>query len=288
MTQWIHLNGELLPEEDARISVWDGGLLHGAGLFETMRAENGRVFRLEAHVARLMRSADVLLRPIGRDALPSEADFHDLLDRNSLAVGRIRLTVTAGAMRAENGDAEPKLTVLASASALSGYSQAHYLNGVSVVVSRFKQSADDPTLGHKTICYLPRLLALRQARQTGGMEAIWFTADNRLAEGSISNVFVVKQGAIKTPPVDTPVLPGIARSVVLESAAEAGMNAQEVALTINDLLDADEVFITNAAMQVMPVVRVEKKDIGDGKVGPVAQQMLGAYRDLVRKECGQE
>ena len=117
------------------------------------------------------------------------------------------------------------------------------------------------------------------------MEAIWFTTNNQLAEGSISNVFLVRKGILKTPPLDTPVLPGIARSVVLEIARRDGLEVQERPLTVDDLLDADEVFLTNTIMQVMPVIRVEKRGIGKGGVGPVAGRHRREYEKHVREEC---
>ena len=117
------------------------------------------------------------------------------------------------------------------------------------------------------------------------MESIWFTTANHLAEGSISNVFVVHDGTLKTPPLDTPVLPGIARSVVLEIAREEAIETVECPLTIDNLLDADEILLTNAIMQVMPVIRVENHDISHGRVGLMAKRLLDQYRQRVRKEC---
>lgn len=117
------------------------------------------------------------------------------------------------------------------------------------------------------------------------MEAIWFTTGNQLAEGSISNVFVVRGGVLKTPPLDTPVLPGIARWLVLQIASDCGIECEQCPLTIDDLLDADEVLLTNAIMQVMPVVRVEKHDIGQGRVGPIGKRLYREYRNRVQQEC---
>lgn len=285
MTPIVHLNGNFLPEIDAAIGIDDGSWLHGAGLFETMRAEHGRIFRLESHMERLMRSAAILLRPIARDDLPSPDDMRELLDRNGLAAARIRMTVSAGSMRGDPNDGEMKLNVCVTASALAPYAARLYATGVNVVVSDFRQSPSDPVSGHKTTSYLPRLLALRKAQQARCTEAIWFTTRNRLAEGSISNVFIVNKGVLRTPPLDTPVLPGIARSVVMEIARRDGLEAQECNLTIDDLLDADEVVLTNTIMQVMPVIRVEKHGIGHGRPGPVAMQLREQYRELVRKEC---
>lgn len=288
MTAFVYLNGEFLPEAEARVGVDDGGWLHGAGLFETMRAENGRIFRLESHVERLMRSAAGLLRPIERENLPAENDFRELLERNGLTASRVRMTVSAGSMRADPSAGEAKLNVCVTASKLASYSARLYETGVDVVVCDFRQSPSDPLAGHKTTSYLPRLLALRKAQQARCMEAIWFTTSNRLAEGSISNVFLLSRGTLKTPPLDTPVLPGIARGIVLEIARRDRLEVQECALTIDDLLDADEVFLTNTMMQVMPVVRVEKHTIGDGHVGPVSRRLRKEYRKLVREECSGE
>ena len=286
MTTTAYVNGEFLPEDEAKVSASDGGLLHGAGLFETMRAENGRVFRLERHIDRLRRSAAVLLRSIARERLPGEDVFCELLKRNEILTARVRLTVTSGAMRPRTWDAEPEPNILVSATKLAGYPPEYYRKGVTVMISPHKQSPSDPVAGHKTTAYLPRLLGLRRAQQAGCMEALWFTTENRLAEGSISNVFIATKGVLRTPPLDTPVLPGIARTTVLEIAGQAGIETRQEPLTVSDLLDADEVMLTNAVMQVIPVVRVEQHDIGDGKAGPIAQQLLEGYRALVKRECG--
>lgn len=287
MTASIILNGQTVSAEDARISVHEAGWLHGAGLFETMRAENGIVFRLEAHLARLCRSAEKILSPIDRQGLPSKEDFSDLFERNGLLTARVRLTVSSGPVDASKDDRLSGMTVCVTAVALPSPDASAYQKGVSVVISAYRQSTADPTAGHKTTCYLPRLIALREAQQLRCAEAIWFTTNNMLAEGCISNVWIVKNEKLKTPALDTPVLPGIARAAVLELAAGQGIGVSECPLTIDDLLDADEVFLTNSIMQVLPVVRVEKHDIRDAKVGAVAKGLLEAYRGLVKKECGQ-
>ncbi len=293
MTAIVHLNGEFVSKPQATLSVYDGGWLHGAGLFETMRAENGRVFRLESHMERLRRSASTLLTDIPRDALPGKNVFAELLERNDLKTARVRMTVTAGSMHAagapggERTGSGPASTICVTAAELSGYPMSLYESGAVAAICDFRLSPTDPIAGHKTTAYLPRLLALRQAQHIRCMEALWFTTANRLAEDSISNVFLVCQGALKTPPLDTPVLPGIARGVVLEIARNEDIEVQECCLTIDDLLDADEVLLTSAIMQVMPVVRIEKRDIRDGRVGPMAKRLLREYRVLVKKECGE-
>ncbi len=287
MTSTVHLNGEFVDASSARVSVYDGGWLHGAGLFETMRAENRCVFRLESHLDRLSRSAEKLLVPVPSEKLPTPSTLAELLDRNGLRDARVRLTVSAGSVHGERGTGAADFTVCATASAISSYPHDFYERGVHVAICTFRVSPSDPLAGHKTTSYLPRLLALRDAQQARCVEALWFTTANRLAEGSISSVWIVRDGVLKTPPLDTPVLPGIARGVVLELAKEIGIEARSCPLTIDDLLDADEVLLTNAIMQVLPVIRVERRDIGAARVGPIAKRLLEEYRRLVRKECGE-
>ena len=288
MTPTVYINGTFVPRDEASVSITDGGWLHGAGLFETMRAEYGRIFRLRQHLERLRNSAAKLLRPIERADLPADEVFAELLERNGLSKARLRLTVTAGSMldRPEPGavDVMP-LSIALTATALGGYPDSMYQSGIHVVVCDFRQARSDPLAGHKTTAYLPRLLGLRQAQRTQCPEALWFNVHNQLAEGSISNVFLAKDGTIKTPPLDTPVLPGIARAAVIELAQAAKIPLEETPLTLDDLFVADESFLTNVIMQVMPVIRVEKHDVGDGRVGSITKKMREAFHGLVRKEC---
>ena len=283
----VYLNGAFVSDGEARISVSDGGWLHGAGLFETMRAEHGRIFRLDAHLDRLRRSAWQILRPIEPQALPDESIFAELLERNLIRSARVRMTVSAGSLQNPTNAEGQEPTVCITTAPLDSYPADLYEQGGQIVVCNFKLSTTDPIAGHKTTAYLPRLLGLRQARLAQCIEALWFTNENHLAEGCMSNVFILRGKVLQTPPIDTPVLPGIARSVVLEMAASANVTVQECPLTIDDLLDADEVLLTNAIMQVMPVIRVEEHDIGAGRVGPMAKRLLEQYRKLVQTECSQ-
>ena len=292
MSKTVFLNGRFVPAADAHLSIWDGGWLHGAGLFETMRAHHGRVFRLDAHLDRLMTSAVKLLFPVERPDLPLTTDFASLLERNTLTDARVRLTVTAGQvgggeLRNPPDDARPRPTVCATAAPLTPYPAEMFDRGMTVAISRYKIPPDDPIAGHKSICYLPRLLALRDAHARQCSEALWFTTSNALSEGSISNVFLVSGGTLLTPPVETPALPGITRAAVLELAAAEGIESKVKPLTIDALLDADEVFLTNSIMEVMPVCRVEGRTIGTGKPGPVTARLREAYQSLIERECRQ-
>lgn len=283
--EWVCINGTLLPADEARISVFDSGFMQGVGLFETLRAYGGRVFRLDRHVQRLIRSA----RTLGWSTQPDEDALREHVERVLAALefesARLRLTVTTGSLRPTEQDEAP-LTIVATATGGGAYPPETYTRGVTVLASRFRQNAADPTTGHKTTSYFSRLASLRQAHACGAAEALWFTHDNRLAEGSISNVFLVRDRTLLTPALDTPVLPGITRAAVLELAERIGLEAAEATLSIEDLLAADEVLLTNSMIEIAPVVRVEREVIGAEKPGEVFRQLAEAYRALVHEECG--
>lgn len=292
MDSVVYLNHEFMPVDRATIGVFNGGWLHGAGLFETMRAENGRVFRLQGHLKRLRASAERLLTPIPEELLPDADIVGELLARNGLSRARVRLTVTAGDVRAAwpaasdgTGESRP-LTVCMTAAPMAADAWDRDRAGWTVQISRYRQSRLDPLVGHKTTNHLSRLVALNEARRAGCGEALWFSTDNALAEGSISNVFVVKEGVLTTPPLDTPVLPGIARGIILELCHVGGIRVREDRVTIDQLLDADEIFLTNVIRGVTPVTRIERRSIGEGRPGPVTAGLADRYFRLVKEECG--
>ncbi len=274
MSEKVYLNGRIVAAGDARLSVANPAFLHGVGLFETLRAYGGQPFLLRSHIERMRASAAKLRLQLGAalDAIPDAVTA--VLAANELSEARIRFTVTPPDVDTPEGPP----TVLVTARPTTGYPPELYEKGMSVCIcDDYRQSSHDPLAGHKTTSYFPRLAATRVAAERHCGEALWFTPDNRLAEGSISNVFLVKGGELITPPVDTPVLPGITRALVLELAREAGLTIREQACTIHALLDADEVFLTNAMMEVMPVTRIERHAIGDEKVGPITRRLREAY-----------
>jgi branched-chain amino acid aminotransferase len=282
--EWASVNGRLMPAEQAQISIFDSGFMQGIGLFETMRAYGREVFRLERHLDRLANSA----RTLGWSIVP---DVEELRDDVTQVVGasepgdlRVRLTVTTGSLRASGQDT-PQLTVVATAAPGAKYPPELYAQGVTVLVSEYRQNRHDPTAGHKTTSYFTRLAALREAHARRAFETLWFTHDNRLAEGAISSVFLVEDEELLTPPLETPVLPGITRATVIELAEELKIPVREEELVINDVLSADEMFLTNSLMEIMPVVRVEREPIGVEQPGALTQRLAEAYARLVEREC---
>ncbi len=279
----VFLNDGLVEAEKAGVSVADSGLLYGAGLFETMRSRNGVVFRIQDHLDRLFLSAATLSIAHSYDKPYIGRAVDSLLQANQLKDARLRLTLTGGPLTESEEQRKP--TLLITATEFRPYPADYYKTGVLAVLCPFRQNSTDPTCGHKTTSYYPRLLALNLAHQRRAAEAIWFTTENRLAEGSVSNVFLVKNSILQTPSVETPVLPGIARKTVLELARRQSIEVVEKDLFITDLLEADEVFLTNVIMEVLPVINLEKHTLGDGQVGPVTQKLRDAFAQAVEQEC---
>ncbi|MGD0785726.1 MAG: aminotransferase class IV [Sedimentisphaerales bacterium] len=276
----VFLNNEIVESSAAQISSADAGFLYGAGLFETIRASNGVVFALDAHLDRLFSSSEKLKINLRGDKQFVADAIYQTLNANELKEARIRLTATSGAINAEK--AEP--TLLVTAVNFEPYPKEYYDKGIIAVLNSYRQNPADVLTGHKTTSYFSRISALAVAHQKRAAEAIWFTVDGRLAEACISNIFLVKDSALLTPSLKTGILPGIARKTVLEVAGRNLIKAEEKELTIDDLLGADEVFITNVIMQVMPVVAVESHNVGNSKPGVITKKIMALYTEHFNKE----
>ena len=290
----VYLNGRMVRVDQARIGHDDAGFQHAVGLFETMTAVNGRIFRLGAHLHRMARSA----RELG---LAFELDRPRLieavlctLEDCRLSEARVRLTVTAGRLSLlydEQAGTEP--TTLVVATPPTRYEPAIFQEGVTVLIAQAAANPFDPVAGHKTLAYWGRLQTLRRAASLGAAEAIWLNISNHLASGAVSNLFLVRDGTLLTPiahgeqaegALNAPVLPGITRSAVIELAQDQQLRVDKRMLNVGDLLDADEVFLTNSSWQILPVTRVEQKPIGDGRVGPVTGSLREALAALMQRE----
>jgi branched-chain amino acid aminotransferase len=300
----VWLNDEFLDEDAASISVRDTGLLHAAGVFTTMRGYAGKVFRLQRHLARLRASCEALFIPLQYKDEQLASAVDGLLERNNLTDARLRLTVTRGMAKQDPlHGLHLTPTVLLTATELEGYPPEFYTRGMTaVVVDDQKLNPYDAQAGHKTLNYFSRLFALREANRRAAGEALWFNVHNYLQSGSVSNVFVFKAGRLTTPPTNddlrdpaiaatcpyprAAVLPGITRATVIEFALSAGIEVAIQAINITELLEADEVFLTNSITQVMPVCRIERSTIGDDKPGRVTRQLADALAAAVRTETG--
>jgi len=277
----IFLNDKIIDDAEAHLSVSDSGFLYGMGLFETMRCTGGKVFALDDHLSRLSNSAKELAinNPYIKEYVADAIE--QTLEANNLTDARLRLTLTNGPMAEGN---EGKATLLITATRFEPYPAEYYQKGAGVVLTEFRQNGADPTMRHKTTNFFSRLLALNIAHKKKAAEALWFTTDNRLAEGCVSNVFLVKDSALYTPTLDTPVLPGIMRKTVCEIAKAESIKLVEKDLTIKDLLAADEVFLTNVIMLILPVVAVEAHTVGNDKVGPMTKKLMKYLEKVVSQD----
>jgi len=293
MHVWI--NGTFVERDEATVSVFDAGFQHGVGLFETMLARNGRVFRVDRHLARLAASAAALRLTERLRPGPLGEAVQLTCAKNEMESARIRLTITGGDLNLlqRGGDAPQDPTVVIVAQPPTPYPEAFFEQGVTISIADARANPLEPAAGHKTVSYWARIQALQIAATRGASEALWFTVSNHLASGSVSNVFLVKDGALRTPfargeevagALPSPVLPGITRSVVRELAEARGIAFETAMIDIEDVLLADEVFLTNSSWGVLPVVRVEKEKIGDGAVGAVTRKVRAGWLEIVEDE----
>lgn len=269
---WVCLNGSIVPVSEARIAASDGGLLFGRGVFETFRATSDqKIFRMEKHIARLHAGATVLGIQPPPALANAEESVGSLLQRCGLGDARVRLTLTAG-----SDDAPP--SVLIQARPATDYPEAMYELGVTAVIARVRRNETSPLSRIKSLNCLDNVLAREEARSGGAAEALLLNTRGTLAEGSFSNVFTVFGGEIRTPPVDDGALPGVTRDAVMELAREMGVRVVEAPIAPGELLQADEVFVTNAVAGVLPVRMIDGAAIGAGQPGEVTRS-LGAELD---------
>ena len=295
----VYLNGQMIPEAEAKISFDDAGFQHAVGLFETLHARHGNAFRLDPHLDRLIGSAQQLglARELPKDQLATAVQT--ALTHNKLDWARVRLTVSPGPL-SQTGSTEqpaPEPTILVHPQPPTVYDPAYFESGITVLIAPPGANPFDQLAGHKTLSYWGRLRTLRQAAAAGAGEAIWLNVSNHLASGAVSNVFLVRDEILYTPiargeeedsALPAPVLPGITRAAVIELAQSMGMPTHKQMLTVDDLLGADEVFLTNSGWHLLPVTRIEKESVGDGNVGPVSQKLRGALLELIEQETGGE
>ena len=292
-TAW--LNGQFIDDDAPAITLKDTGLLHAAGVFTTMRAYGGHVFRLTRHLQRLRTSCEALFVPLQHADADLAGAVDELLARNNLKQARLRLTVTRGQSSQDPLHGQHLApNCFLTATELTPYPAEYYAQGMLVVINdEQKLNPYDIQAGHKTLNYFSRLTAMRQATRQGAGEALWFNVHNYLQSGSVSNVFLVKDAALITPPPPadlrdpaiaqacpyprSAVLPGITRQTILDLAEANHIPARIEAINIDHVLSADEVFLTNSAMQVMPVAQIEKHSVGDGTVGEITRRLMTLF-----------
>ena len=284
----VLLNDELVPAAQATISALDRGFLYGDGLFETVRTYRGRPFGLAQHLARLGASARAFRIPFRRDVAYWRPRIVRLLHANGLDASdaAVRLTMSRGAGTLGLAPAKRlRPTTLLLATPVDGRIDRAQQRGVGVCFFPYRLvTATLPS--HKTLHYLPAVLGKMLAARSGAWEAVYLDAAEHVLEGTTSNVFLVRDGAVVTPPLHG-ILPGVTRRFLATVARRARIPLREAPITRGELLTADEVFLTASTIEVLPVVRVARRRIGDGRPGPTTRRLQRAYKRLVRAALGQ-
>ena len=281
----IYIDGKFLPEAEAKISVFDHGLLYGDGVFEGIRFYNGRVFRLEEHLERLWDSARSICLEIPMTSREMTDALLETIRQNGLREGYIRLIVTRGVGNLGLNPAQCKSpSVIIIVATITLYPREVYENGLTVVTCatrRTNPGALNPAV--KSLNYLNNVMARIEANLAGADEALMLNDAGNVAECTADNVFIIKRGQIFTPPITAGALRGITRSVVFDIAAELGLKISETEITRHDVFIADECFLTGTAAELIPVIKVDGRTIGTGKPGPITARMIERFRELTRE-----
>jgi branched-chain amino acid aminotransferase len=282
----IYLDGKLVEKEDAKISVFDHGLLYGDGVFEGIRAYNGRVFRLREHLQRLYNSAKAISLECGISVAEMEKVVLKTLRANNLKDAYIRLVVTRGV-----GDLGldprkcPQPTVFCITDKINLYPEEFYKEGLTIVTASTRKNIPEslnPRI--KSLNYLNSILAKIEATLQNAPEAIMLTKDGYVAECTGDNIFIIKDNVLLTPPTYLGALEGVTRDVVMELAAKNKIACREEVFTRYDLFTADECFLTGTAAEVVPVVRIDGRPIGEGKPGKITMKLITEFKALTITE----
>lgn len=280
----IYIDGKYYGEKNAKVSVFDHGLLYGDGIFEGIRAYNGRVFQLKEHIDRLFYSAKAILLTLPLTHEQFMKATVETCRRNQIRDGYIRLVVTRGVGTLglnPNRCANPSVIIIADKIQL--YPKEYYQKGLTIVTvptTRNLQNAVNPAI--KSLNYLNNILAKIEANNAGCEEAIMLNSEGYVAECTGDNIFIVKEGQLLTPPLSAGALYGITRAVVIKLAREMGLEVGETNLTRYDIFNANECFVTGSGAELVPVVKVDGRVIGAGKPGSITQELVKRYHALTK------
>ena len=284
MTRQIYINGEMLPEAEAKVSVFDHGLLYGDGVFEGLRVYVGKVFKMEEHVRRLYDSALSICLTIPMSADEMAAAINETVAVNQIQEGYVRVVVTRGVGDLGLGpDGCDKPQIIIIAATISLYPDEWYEKGLKIITSsviRNHPAALSPRV--KSLNYLNNIMAKIEGAHGGCIEALMLNHKGEVAECTGDNIFLVRDGELLTPPMDAGILGGITRSTVIDLAREDGIEVSEIPLTKHDVYVADECFLTGTAAEVIAVVEVDGRKIGTGRPGPMTLKLKERFHEFAR------
>lgn len=282
MKVWI--NGTYFDKEDAKVSVFDHGLLYGDGVFEGLRSYSGNVFKLKEHLIRLYESAAAILLqiPYSLDELTNHVN--EALKTNEIVDGYIRLVVTRGSGTLgldPHNCHDPQVIIIVDKIKL--YPQEYYDKGLEIITASTMRNHPNALSSRvKSLNYLNNIMAKVEGTQAGCVEALMLNHNGHVSECTADNIFLVKNGVLSTPSVDAGILEGITRQTVIDLAREGGLEVVESVLSRHDVYVADECFLTGTAAEIAPIVKVDQRQIGSGQPGPVTKQLHEKFHKLVR------
>lgn len=280
----MYINGQLVAADQAQISAYDHGFLYGNGLFETMRAYAGKVFRCHDHIKRIIRGAEILGWHYSFSVDELIQAVYSTLAVNAFTEASIRLTVSRGVGIARPDAPCSRPTIAVYAAPYQAPAAAEYQTGWPAATASIRRNQTSPVCGVKSANYLDNLLARSEVKLKGAKEALLLNTDGLIAEGTIANYFFVINGNLVTPHVESGLLPGITRAVVLELATKIPIVSEVRAVYPEEIRMASEVFITNSLLEIMPVNRLDDAVVGNGHCGPVTQLLINQYKELVHAE----
>jgi branched-chain amino acid aminotransferase len=285
---YIYLNNSFVPKDEAKVSVFDHGLMYGDGIFETLRSYNGTVFRIDSHIDRLFGSAEMIRLAIPKGKNELKEIIYQSLKINRLKEAYIRISITRG--EGEIG-LDPDLckepTIIVISKPFTPYQEEIYRKGVRIIISavrRMPPEALDPAI--KSLNFLNNILARISAKDKKAFDALMLNARGYVTETTTANIFMVKKGLLITPPLSSGILRGITRSAIILISRAIGTDLLEQDILPSDLYKADETFLTNTSLEIMPVVEVDGNLIRDGRPGEITRRLLEEYRSLIAQETG--
>jgi branched-chain amino acid aminotransferase len=284
---WVLVGGTFVRDGDAVVSVHDRGFRYGDGVFDTLRVYGGQPFLPERHVARLITGARFLGITPAPDGEALVRLIRELIDRNGLLHALARTTLTRGISPGWDPVESTDPTLVIVEQPFAGYPERLYTAGASVAVvtdPRLRPAAPAPAV--KSLSLLAHVQAKREATNQGADEALLCNDSGFVAEGTVSNVFCVEDGRLRTPPLSDGILQGITRDVVLDLARRNGLVTEEAQITPESLQESDEVFLTSTGMEVLPVTHVDRRPVGSGHPGPITLALHSRYQEFVRETIG--
>lgn len=282
---FVFINGSLVPKEDAKVSVFDRGFLYGDGAFETVRIYDGIPFMVDEHITRLLNG----LKALRFQKLPAGLKVYALkiIETNKVNNGVLRIAVTRGELTSGiDPSACKEPTVVIGAKEGVSYNDEAYSRGFRAIIAKIGKDQNSPLCRIKSANFLTHILAKGEATDAGVDEAVMLNYDGLVTEATVSNIFLLKGNTLFTPSLESGILPGVTRKAVMEIAGKTGLNVVEGEIRPEELYVADEAFLTNSLMEVMPLVEVDKRTIGSGLPGKVTMDIRQKYQKLVREELG--